>query len=112
MGENIMTEAADQTAEIQEQLDRTSEIAEQKKRKDDLQAARVRWREQETVKTEAFQKENFAFVIGSPRRYVGFKFVSGGMEVVTAEWTVVVSTDKLNHEEVRALIAVLQGNAE
>lgn len=106
-----MTEAADQTAEIQEQLERTSEIAEQKKRKDDLQAARVRWREQENVRTEAFQKETFAFVIGSPRRYVGFKFVSGGVEVVTAEWTTVVSTDTLTKDEVKALVSVLEGNS-
>ena len=75
---------------------------------DDLLAARERWREQETVKTEAFQRENFTFVAGSPRRYVGFKFVSDGVEVATAEWTLVLSTTKLAKEEVQALIADLQ----
>lgn len=107
-----MSEAADQTAEVQEQLDFTAKLAQQKS-KEDFQAARERWREQETVKTEAFQQEQFGFVVGSPRRYVGFKFVSGGeVEVVTAEWTLVISSTKLTKEETLALIATLQGNSK
>lgn len=81
--------------------------------KDELQAARDSWRLQETIKTEAFQRENFKFVAGSPRRYVGFKFVAdGSVEVVSAEWTLVVATATLAKEEVQALIATLQDSQE
>lgn len=107
-----MSETADQSAEVQEQLDFTAKLAQQKS-KDDLQAARERWREQETVKTEAFQREQFGFVAGTPRRYVGFKFLAGGaVEVVTAEWTLVISSTMLAKEETLALIATLQGNTK
>lgn len=102
-----MSESADQTAEVQEQLDFTAKLAQQKS-KDDLQAARERWRAEETAKTEAFQKEQFEFVIGSPRRYVGFKFVADGVEAVTAEWTLVIDSITLSREEAHAMIAGLQ----
>lgn len=106
-----MSDAAEQTKELQEQLDFTAKLAKQKA-DDDLKNARERWREQETAKTLAFQQEKFDFVTGSPRNYVGFKFVPGGVEATTAEWTLVISTTKLTEEDAMAMVATLQGNAK
>jgi hypothetical protein len=102
-----MSDAAEQTKELQEQLDFTAKLAKQKV-EDDLKNARERWREQETAKTLAFQQEKFDFVAGSPRNYVGFKFVSDGVEATTAEWTLVISTTKLTREEAMAMVSQLQ----
>lgn len=103
-----MSDAAErQTAELQEQLDFTAKLAEQKI-KDDLKNARERWREQETAKTLVFQQEQFDFVAGSPRDYVGFKFVLGGVEVSIVEWTLIISTTKLTQEEAMAMGVAVQ----
>lgn len=80
----------------------------QQQAEDDLKEARARWREQETIRTLEFQKEQFDFVAGPPRRYVGFKVVADGVTVITAEWTTVVSTTTLPQQEVLSLIATLQ----
>lgn len=104
-----MSDAAEQTAELQEQLDFTAKLAKQKA-EDDLKNARERWREQETEKTLAFQQEKFDFVAGPPRSYVGFKFFPGGVEATTAEWTLVISTTKLTQEEALTMISNVQEN--
>lgn len=102
-----MSDAVEQTAELQEQLDFTAKLAQQKA-EDDLKNARERWREQETEKTLAFQQEKFDFVAGPPRQYLGFKFVSDGVEVVTAEWTLVSAVTKISKDDVLQMVANLQ----
>ena len=77
---------------------------------DDLNEARARWREQETALTLDFQNEQFDFVAGPPRRYVGFKVVPDGVVVTTAEWTTVVSTTQLTKEEAMGMVASLKEN--